>query len=137
MAEKKNDTKKRKKFSLKRYFSPAFLLILAISFSMWYLTKLNDDYTAEIPVLVNIGGNEFKVTCVATASGHKLLARRVFSRSKLDIPFNGIATTPSVLNPGRYVISPSSLQTAISLANNDIKIISIGDIPEITYKGVQ
>ena len=109
--------------------------MLLVSTMMWYLTKLNQDYTAEIPVLVDIDGNKFKVTCVATGSGYSLLSRRVFNKSKINMRFSEVSTTPSVINPGYYVVSPSSLQTAISLSNSGIKIESIGDIPEITYNG--
>ena len=137
MADKKSDIKQKKKLGFRRLVSPAFLVILFISFSMWYLAKLNGDYTAEIPVSVSIGGNELKVTCVASASGRQLLSLRVFRRSRVELDFDDVETTPSMLNPGCYVISPSSLQNAISVANNNIRIISISDIPEITYKGAE
>lgn len=135
MADSKDDANQKKKFSLRWFVSPVFLVMLVVSVSMWYLSKLNGDYTAEIPVMVNIGGNEFKVTCVATASGHQLLSYRLFKRSEIDLTFSDVTTTPSVTNPGYFVIEPSSLQTAISLANNNLRIVSIGDIPEITYNG--
>ncbi len=135
MTDKKNDIEHKKKFNLRRFISPVFLVMLFISFSMWYLTKLNDEYTAGIPVTVNIGGNEFRVECMATASGRQLLRYRVFQRSRVELGFEDVETTPSVLNTGYYVISPSSLQSAISQANNNIRIVSVGDIPEITYKG--
>ncbi len=135
MEKNKHDTGQKKKFGLRRFVSPAFLVMLFISFSMWYLTKLDSDYTAEIPVTVNVGGNEFRTRCMVTAPGRQMLSYRVFRRSRVDLDFEDVETTPSVLNPGHYVISPNSLQTAISLANNNIRIVSIGEIPEITYKG--
>ena len=133
--EKKAVAGPKKKFNLKQYASPLFLAMLLISFSMWYLTKLSHDYTAEVPVKMNIDGNQFRVTCVAHGSGYRLLSYRVFRKMKLNLGFSEVATTPSVINPGYYVVSPSSLQQVISLANSDLQIISIGDIPEITYNG--
>lgn len=130
------EIKPRKKFDIRRYVPPVFLLMLAISFMMWYLTKLSHDgYTAEVPVRVNIDGNEFRVECVAKGSGYSLLAHRTVRKSKITLRFNEVDTTPSVINPGKYVVSPNSLQKAISEKNSDIQIISIGDIPEITYNG--
>lgn len=135
MTEKTTGVKQKKKFSIKRYVSPVFILMLLISCTMWYLTKLNHDYTAEIPVKVNIDGNRFRVNCLATGSGYRLLSHRVFNKSKLNLRFSEVSTTPSVINPGYYVVSPSSLQSSISRSNNDIKIEAVGDIPEITYNG--
>ena len=135
-AENKPEVKPRKKFDLRKYVPPAFLLMLVISFSMWCLTKLSHEgYTAEVPVKVNIDGNQFRVECTAKGSGYRLLVRRTIRKSKVVLRFNDVDTTPSVINPGKYVVSPSSLQKAISERNSDIQILSIGDIPEITYNG--
>ena len=135
MARKASEKEPKKKFNIKKYVSPVFLAMVAISFVMWYLTKLSHDYTADVPVKVNIDGNQFKVTCVAKGAGYRLVTRRTINKSKVTLRFNEVDTTPSVINPGKYVISPSSLQTAISERNSDIQIISVGDIPEITYNG--
>jgi hypothetical protein len=135
MADRENNIKHKKKFGLRRLVPPAFIVMLFISLSMWYLTKLDGQYTTDIPVTVDMDGNEFKVTCMATASGRQLLLQKVFRRSRINLDFGDIETSPSELNPNRYVISKTSLQNAIQLVNNDIHIVSVGDIPEITRKG--
>lgn len=129
---------KRKKFEIKKYVSPIFLVMLAISFAMWYLTKLSANYTdVEVPVIVDVDGNKFRVTCIAEGPGYRLMAHRSFGKSRVNLRFEEVDTTPSVVNPGRYVISPSSLQRAISLRNTDIKIVGISDIPEIKRNSYQ
>lgn len=111
--------------------------MLLLSFSMWYLTKLSYTYTAQVPVWVDIDGNKFKLTCIVEAPGYRILAHRTFGQSKLNLKFSDVQTTPSVLNEGLYVVNPLSLSSAISLHNSDIRLISVGDIPEITYNGVR
>lgn len=119
------------KFNYKKYFSPIFLLMLLLSFGMWYLTKLSYTYTAEVPVWVDIDGNKFKLECVVEAPGYRIIAHRTFGKSKLNLKFTDVQTTPSVLNDSYYVVNPLSLSSIISLNNSDIRLVSIGDIPEI------
>lgn len=134
MTAKNRDKNKKRRPYLRKYISPAFLVVLIISFTMWYLTKLSHDYTAEIPVKVEVEGNRFKVVCVAHGSGYRILSHRVFPKSDVSVKFNDLNTVPSTERPGYYVISPASLQQAISLSNNDLTIIAVRDIPEIRPK---
>lgn len=135
MAEKKKKTGKGGKFSIRRIISPAFLVVLLISFSMWFLTKLSHDYTAEIPVRVEVDGAKFRVTCTARGSGYRILSNRMFSKSKLSLKTNDIALSPSPGNYGYYVISPTSLLHAINMSKSDLDILSVDDIPEIRLNG--
>lgn len=104
---------------------------------MWCMTKLGYSYTAEIPVFVDVDGNKFKVTCVAEGVGYNLFAHRTYRKSRVVLKFSDVDTTPSMVNPGKYVVSPNSLQTAISRRVNDVKINVVRDIPEITFNGVR
>lgn len=136
MAVKNKKTRKNgKSGAIRKIVSPAFLVVLLISFSMWFLTKLSHDYTAEIPVRVEIDGTRFKVTCTARGSGYRLMSHRIFRQSKLSLRPNDIALAPSLSQPGYYVISPNSLLHAVNMAKSDIEIIAVGDIPEIRFNG--
>ena len=49
--------------------SPIFVLMLFVSFALWYISKLDYDYTTNIPVRVNIDGYKFKIECTAEGRG--------------------------------------------------------------------
>lgn len=112
--------------------SPSFFVMLFLSFMMWIMIKMGYTYTSEIPVLVNIEGHEVKVTCVVEAEGYNIFANRHYKRRKINLKWSDVEVTPSAVNPEAVVVSPYSLQNAISVRKPDIKrIISVGSIPEI------
>ena len=94
-----------------RYVSPVFLALLVASFILWYIAKLSYTYTAEQTVKVSVDGQPFEVTCVVEGVGTNLFGYRVYMNKTLRIP--------------------QSLQNALAPRFSDIKIISVGDIPEI------
>jgi hypothetical protein len=112
--------------------SPAFLIMLVLSFGMWYTTKLNKIYyNVNIEVRVDIEGHEVVVPCVAEGKGTDLLMNRS-GRKPIQLQWNDLEVTPSPENPEYVAISTESLRHAISIRQSDIKIISvIGSIPEI------
>ena len=105
--------------------------MLVISFIIWYLIKLGYNYTAEVQLPVDIDGNQFRVECIAEGSGYRIIAHRYFRRGDVRIPFRDIQATPSVINTGNFVVNPHSLQNAISARIGDLRIVSVGEIPEI------
>ena len=117
--------------TLRQFISPAFVSLLVISAIFWYLTKLSYTYTAEIPVNVNVAGNKFKVQCLAEGTGYRIMAHRFFIRKYIYISADNVELTPSAGSMDSYVIKPFTLQNAISVRYADVKIISVGDIPEI------
>lgn len=119
------------KRNFRRYLSPAFAVMLLLSFIMWYMIKLGYSYVTEIPVTVDIEGHKFKVTCVVEGEGYNLFANRHYNRRSINLKWSDVEATSSTLNPGAVVITPYSLQNAISVRKPDIKIISMGAIPEI------
>lgn len=116
---------------LKKRVSPVFLLLLLLSTILWYLTKLSYTYTTQVPVPVDIEGNKFTVTCVAEGRGYSIFSRRFTRRHVVGLKFGDVQTTPSVTDQGSYVINAFSLQNAISVRIGDLRIISVGDLPEI------
>lgn len=118
---------------LRRYISPVFLALLVASFILWYIAKLNYTYTTEQPVHVNVNGQRFKVSCVVEGVGTNLFGYRVYMNRRLRIPLTELKYTPSTKEGrGDYLkIDSLSLHSAISVRLSDIKVISIGAVPEI------
>ncbi len=116
----------------RKFISPVFVGLLLLSTLLWYLTKLSYTYQTRIPFTVEIDDNRFRVKCVVEGTGYRLVSHRYFKKNQVSLDFRDIQTTPSVINNGSFVINPYSLQNAISLCTADLRIISVGDLPEIT-----
>ncbi len=116
---------------LRKYISPAFLVILGLSFLFWYTLKLQSVYTAEVPVRFNIEGTLLRANVVVEATGYKILSQRYASRKEIPLTWDDIEITSSSIDPRAVVISPLSLQNIISLRYTDLKIVSMGNIPEV------
>ena len=112
-------------------------MMLLLSLILWYLTKLGYTYTAEIPVTVEIEGNRFRIECLAEGTGYRIFSHRFLRQKPVRLTMDEIQASPSIINEGRYIINPYSLQNAISVRNTDLRIISLGDLPEIEYPNGQ
>ncbi|WP_300257061.1 hypothetical protein [uncultured Alistipes sp.] len=119
--------------TMRRYVSPVFLALLVASFILWYIAKLSYTYTTEQHVRLSIDGQRIEVTCVVEGVGTNLFGYRVYMNKTLRIPLDEIKVERSREegHENKYVIEPQSLQKALSTRFSDIKIISVGDIPEI------
>lgn len=118
---------------LRRYISPVFLALLVAAFILWYIAKLSYTYTTEQTVHLNVDGRTFEVTCVVEGMGTNLFGYRVYMSKTLRIPLSELKYKRSREegHEDMLVLNPESLQSAISLRINDIKIVSIGAVPEI------
>ncbi len=118
---------------LRRYVSPVFLALLVASFILWYIAKLSYVYTTEQSVRVNVDGTVFPVTCVVEGVGTNLFGYRVYANKTLRIPLSELKYTVSNEEgrEGNLLLDPQSLQSAISVRFSDIKVVSIGVVPEI------
>lgn len=116
-----------------RYVSPVFLVLLLASFILWYIAKLNYTYTTEQTVRVSIADQPLEIPCVVEGVGTNLFGYQVYMHKTLRIPLEEIKMHPSTEegHTGKYVIDPQSLQKALATRFSDIKIISLGEIPEI------
>ena len=124
---------------LKSYISPVFIMLLVASFTLWYIAKLNYNYTTELDVKIRIGDSRFSVPCVVEGKGTNLFGY-VLSTSRLNIPLSELeysvmrevtelSSVPS--DKMRLHLKPESLKNAISVRLSDINIRSIGSIPDI------
>ena len=124
---------------LKSYISPVFIMLFVASFTLWYIAKLNYNYTTELDVKIRIGDSRFSVACVVEGKGTNLFGY-VLSTSRLSIPLSELeySVMREVTELGsipsdrmRLHIKPESLKNAISVRLSDINIRSVGSIPDI------
>ena len=124
---------------LKSYISPVFIMLFVASFTLWYIAKLNYNYTTELDVKIRIGDSRFSVACVVEGKGTNLFGS-VLSTSRLSIPLSELeySVMREVTELGsipsdkmRLHIKPESLKNAISVRLSDINIRSVGSIPDI------
>lgn len=118
---------------LRQYISPVFLALLVASFILWYIAKLSYTYTTEQVIRVNVEGEEFKVTCVVEGVGTNLFGYKAYMRKTLRIPLSELRyqRTKEEGHEPQLILDPQSLQSAISVRFSDIKVISMGAVPEI------
>jgi len=118
---------------LRRYVSPVFVAMLVASFILWYIAKLNYTYTTAQTIRVDVDGRSFEVECVMEGIGTNLFGRMAYMSKSIRIPLSDLKYKPSK-EPGCegcITIDPQSLQNAISVHYSDVKIVSIGSIPDI------
>lgn len=128
---------------LRKYVSPVFLVLLAVSFTLWYISKLDYTYTTDFKVDVNIDGQRITVPCVVEGKGSTLFGYGFYSSSRVTIPLadlkHSIVERPvavegfadSVMMEKRVVINPIAMQDALSVRFSDLKILSVGTLPEL------
>ena len=125
---------------LRKYVSPVFLALLAVSFTLWYILKLDYTYTKDMKVEVNVDGQHITVPCVVEGKGSNLL----YSSNRVTIPLSDlkydvvdVRVSPEEVPDSMAVtekkvrIQPVSMQDAISIRYSDLKVLSVGVIPDI------
>ena len=130
---------------LRKYISPVFLALLAVSFTLWYISKLNYTYTTDFNIKVKVDGERIVVPCVVEGKGTNLFGYGFYTSRRVSIPLSelnyDIVEVPVMTTDGEVVdslaqeykvrISPISMQDAISVRFSDLKIVSIGDFDDI------
>lgn len=118
---------------LKRYVSPVFLMMLVAAFVLWYISKLSYTYTTDYTVRINTDGQKYKVTCIFEGVGTNLVGYHTNFTKTLKIPLSELKYKRSreEEHEGMLVIDPLSMQQAIAVRFSDVKVVSIGSIPEL------
>ena len=118
----------------KRSISPVFIAMFVASFVLWYITKLNYNYTTDYNVRLNIGGEKLEVPCVIEGKGTNLFNYKFQLSKRLRIPLDELNYKPVEDDFGGMFlqIDPKSLQNAISVRVSDIKVVSLGDVPMLS-----
>ena len=125
---------------LRKYISPVFLALVVVSFTLWYILKLDHTYTKDLKVEVNIDGQRIVVPCVVEGKGSNLL----YSSSRVNVPLSDLKyKVVKVPVSGKEVpdsltvfekkvrIQPVSMQDALSIRFSDLKIVSVGTFSDI------
>lgn len=118
---------------LRRYVSPIFLMMLVASFILWYIAKLSYTYTTEYTVKVNTDGEKYKVTCILEGIGTNLVGYHTNFNRTIRIPLSELKYKRSREegHEGMLIIDQQSMLNAIAVRFSDVKVVSIGSIPEI------
>jgi hypothetical protein len=129
---------------LRKYISPVFLALLAVSFTLLYISKLNYTYTTDFKIKVKVEGERIVVPCVVEGKGTNLFGYGFYTSRRVNIPLSElnheVVEVPVINEQGevdtlakeyKVRISPLSMQDAISVRFSDLKIVSVGDFDDI------
>lgn len=121
---------------IRRYISPAYIMMFVAAFVLWYITKLGDTYTTNHKVTVVIDGESYTVDCIIRGKGTDLIGytlssrRSRFSVSSSELTYELI---PSDSVDMRHV-STVSLRQALAARMGDIEVVAVGSIPPSVIK---
>lgn len=128
---------------LRKYISPVFLAMLAVSFTLWYISKLNYTYTTDFDVEVTINGKKVVVSCVVEGKGTTILGYGLYNSRTADVSLAELkyrvkeqkvlpeGATDSVVVSRKASISPISMRDALSVRFSDLKIVSVDRFPDL------
>lgn len=128
---------------LRKYISPAFLALFAVSFTLWYISKLNYTYTTDFDVEVSIDGKTIVVPCVVEGKGTTILGYSLYNSRSAKVSLGELkyhiveqkelpeGATDSVVVSRKMRISPASMRDALSVRFSDLKIVSVDRLPDI------
>jgi hypothetical protein len=131
---------KEGKQRLRKYISPVFLVLLGVSFTLWYISKLGYTYTSDLKVEVTVDGHNIMVPCVVEGKGSTLFGYGMYTTTSAHIPLSELKTEiieqmvvseEDTVVKRKMRILPVSMQDALSVRFNDLKIVSIGNFPDI------
>lgn len=126
---------------IRKYISPVFLALLAVSFTLWYISKLNYTYTTDFEVEVDINGEELNIPCMVKGKGTALFGYAIYTSRKANLSLEElkydsipvIREADSVLVKHQARIHTASMQEALSKRFSDLEITSVGTIPDIDF----
>ena len=128
---------------LRKYISPVFLAMLAVSFTLWYISKLNYTYTTDFNVEVSIDGKTVIVPCVVEGKGTTILGYGLYNSRSANVSLAELkyqivehksfpeGAVDSVVVSRKMRISPASMRDALSVRFSDLKIVSVDRLPDI------
>ena len=142
---------------IRAYISPIFLALLAVSFTLWYISKLSHPYTTDFNIKVTIDDERIEVPCVVEGKGSTLFGYSFYASRRVSIPLSELkykvvevpasevesadgktpaddaAETPAKPQMVRKArITPESMLKALSVRFSDVKIVSMGAIDDIS-----
>lgn len=109
--------------------TPLFLVMLGLTFVLWYSAKLQYTYTTQMTIPVQVGDNRHRVECVVEGTGHNIISARNFQRKTVKLKYSDVELIPVSDMPNTYRVAPESLLNAITVLYSDLKIISVSNYP--------
>lgn len=109
--------------------TPVFLVMLGLTFVLWYASKLQYTYTAKVPVYVSIGDDRHRVECVVEGTGHNIVSARYFHHKKVKFKYSDVELIPVEGLNNTYRVLPESLLKAITGHFSDLRIVSVDNYP--------
>ena len=83
------------KVTVRRLSNPVFLMLLALSLCLWYITKLSYVYTTDIQIPVRIDSTLYSVRCNVEGVGYQILKHKIAPRrTGVDISSDNVAVSP-------------------------------------------
>ena len=128
---------------LRQYISPVFLTMFAVSFTLWYISKLGYTYTTDFEVEVSVDGANIAVPCVVEGKGTTLFGYGLYNSRSAAISASELKHEiveekepqaeggDTVVVSRKMYISSDSMRDALSVKFSDLKILSVGPLPEI------
>ena len=126
---------------LRKYISPVFLALLAVSFTLWYISKLNYTYTTDFEVDVDIDGTELAIPCMVKGKGTALFGYAIYTSKSANLSLSELKydsipimdASDTVVLKYQARILPASMLDALSKKFSDLEITSLGTIPDIDF----
>lgn len=131
---------------LRRYVSPVFIAMFVLAFILWYISKLSYTYTTDFKVKVKVDDRRIEVPCVVEGKGTNLVGYGLYASRRINIPLAELTcdTVVVVVPPTvegaaadtvrSLKIDQRSLRNAISVRFSDLKIRSVGEVPEMVLE---
>lgn len=114
------------KVVLRRLSNPVFLVLLLLSFVLWYVVKLSYTYTTYINIPVYVDDVRYNVRTNVEGNGYQILLQNIAPRrNSVELSSEDLDLTPSALYPDMYEVPPLVLQNQISSKITELKIISV------------
>lgn len=126
------------KIFIKRIVScitPGYVAMVIAAFTLWYITKLGENYTTEHDVVVVIDGKEYEVGCTVRGKGTNLISYTFANKnSNFVVPAEELSFDKEVVGEdGRTYrhVTNVSLQQALNARMNDVDVLAVTGVPMI------
>lgn len=115
------------------YITPGYIAMVVAAFTLWYITKLGENYTTEHDVVVVIDGKEYEVGCTVRGKGTNLISYTFANKgSYFVVPAEELSFDKEVVDEdGRIYrhVTNVSLQQALNARMNDVDVLAVTGVP--------
>ena len=119
------------------YITPGYVAMVIAAFTLWYITKLGENYTTEHDVVVVIDEKEYEVGCTVRGKGTNLISYTFANKnSYFVVPAEELSFDKEVTgDDGRTYrhVTNVSLQQALNARMNDVDVLAVSGVPMILF----